>query len=247
MAVVTANLAETSALPIPQLARGAALAFANAEDLFREAAALFACKAYSQTLFLHQISMEECGKIEILGGWATSHLMGHSFDVKKIESALASHKAKNFANAYMLPVSAAERQAREAFDWSTAIETFQQQQSEFHSKSNEKKNAALYVDFVEGLFHAPSERITEDMCYEIAGRNSEFIELVRPKVNMLGRWAEDPEAARSALIEFKTRFEQLREQHPSDPQRAFDIVLAEMLTKAKLRRANKSVPPAENA
>lgn len=218
--------------PISQLAHGAALTLANAEDLFREAAVLFACKAFSRALFLHQISMEECGKIEILGGWAASHLLGHPFDPRKITSALASHKAKNLANAYMLPVSAAERSAREACDWSAAIETFRQQQSEFHSESNKKKNAALYVDFDGGTFHAPSECITEDMCHEIASRNSEFIELMRPKVNMLGRWAEDPEGTRSTLMEFQVRLEQLAEQNPSDPQRALDIVLAEMLAKA---------------
>ncbi|MCE1968386.1 AbiV family abortive infection protein, partial [Enterobacter hormaechei] len=67
---------------VPHLARVAELALANAEDLFREAAVLFACKAYSRALFLHQISMEECGKIEILGGWACSQLMGHEVNLK---------------------------------------------------------------------------------------------------------------------------------------------------------------------
>ncbi|MEQ1591449.1 MAG: AbiV family abortive infection protein [Thiobacillaceae bacterium] len=224
---------------ISQLARGAALALANAEDLFREASVLFACKAYSRALFLHQISMEECGKIEILGGWASGQLMGLPLNIKKVASALASHKAKNFANAYMLPVSEAERSAWRVANWQTAIDTFDEQQAEFHNQSNEKKNAALYVDFEEGIFRAPTERITEDMCHEIAARNSEFLELVRPKVSMLGRWAENQEGARSTLIEFQARMEELHGKYPSEPQKALDLVFEEMLAKAIEQRALK--------
>ena len=96
-------MAEPDYSILPQLARGAALSLENAEDLYREAAVLYAHGAFSRALALHQISMEECGKIEILGGWATSYLLGLDVDSRKVQFALASHRAKNFANAYMLP------------------------------------------------------------------------------------------------------------------------------------------------
>jgi AbiV family abortive infection protein len=238
------DMANTSEdLHVSQLARGAALALANAESLFREAAILLSCRAYSRCLFLHQISLEECGKIEILGGWATSLLMGLPSDATKVESALANHKAKNFANAYMLPVNEAERAAREASDWSTAMRIFDEQQANFHNKSNERKNAALYVDLVGGVFHEPAERITEEMCHQIAGTNAEFLQLVRPKVAMLARWSEDLEGTRATLMEFQARLEALRAEHPSDPQRALDGVLDEMLGKMKGEQAMTRASP----
>ena len=100
---------KTSDHYLEELVRGASLAFANAEDLFREGKTLFACKALSRALFLHQISLEECGKVEMLGWWATGHLLGFPIDLHKMKFRLASHKAKNFANAYMLPVGEARR------------------------------------------------------------------------------------------------------------------------------------------
>lgn len=226
-------------LHVSQLAHGAALALANAVDLFQEAETLFSCKAYSRCLFLHQISLEECGKIEILGGLAAGRLMGHTFKTKEVKSNLASHKTKNFANAYMLPVSEAEQIARQTSDWSTARQTFNEQKTEHHNKSNNRKNSALYVDFNDGIFHSPAEKITEDMCHEIATMNAEFIQLVSLKVAMLGRWAEDTESARSTLLEFQARIEELDAKHPSEPQRALDQVLEDMLTKAKEQRAQQ--------
>lgn len=74
---------------LEQLALGATLAFENAQDLFREAAVLYATRSYARALFLHQISMEECGKIEILGAWATGHLLGFSSDPRKMARAFA--------------------------------------------------------------------------------------------------------------------------------------------------------------
>lgn len=220
-------------LHISQLARGAVLTLANAQSLFEEAEVLFSCKAYSRCLFLHQISLEECGKIEILGAWAVSLLMEFPFNPKKVQSALASHKAKNFANAYMLPVSERERTAQQSSDMRTMIQIFNEQQTEFHNESNNKKNAALYVDLVESVFQAPVERIIEDICKIIATRNAEFLQLVSPKVAMLGRWAKDTEGAQATLIELQTRLEVLRAEHGSDSPWTLDGVLDEMLAKAK--------------
>ena len=82
------------------LADGASKSFVNAEALYREATILREHGCTSRALFLHQISLEECGKIEIIGGWATSILAGHKVDVSKLAKVMVNHKSKNSANAY---------------------------------------------------------------------------------------------------------------------------------------------------
>jgi len=52
--------------------RGAKLIFNNAEVLFQEAEVLRKNGSYARSLFLHQISMEECAKVEMIGAWATT-------------------------------------------------------------------------------------------------------------------------------------------------------------------------------
>jgi AbiV family abortive infection protein len=221
---------------LTQLARAAEMALNNAEDLFCEATILFAAGAFSRTLFLHQISMEECGKIEILGGWASSHLMGFSSNQRKVEMALASHKAKNFANAYLLPVSDAEQNARDDSDWEAAVTAFSQQQTDFHNESNARKNAALYVDFTAGACLAPRDMITREMCEEIAARNAEFLQLVGPKVAMLSRWASVPDETRQTHEFFKTRIEELKQQMPDEPTKVMDRIMEELLEKALMMK-----------
>jgi len=222
------------------------LAFANAEDLFREGKTLFACKDLSRALFLHQISLEECGKVEMLGWWATGHLMGFSMDLLKMKSRLASHKAKNFANAYMLPFGDAEQKARAESDWRASVTAFRKQQATFHQQSNTLKNASLYVDFVDDKFLAPGDRITEDMVREIATRNHTFIELMRPKVQMLTLWVQEADATREMLKYFRKRMEELKKKHPDEPQKAFDILLEEMAAQA-MKVAQKDMRSEDNA
>jgi AbiV family abortive infection protein len=55
----------------------------NAEQLFCEAKLLRAAGALSRVLFLHQISLEECAKVDMLGAWTVSHLTGQTPDDKK--------------------------------------------------------------------------------------------------------------------------------------------------------------------
>jgi AbiV family abortive infection protein len=223
-----------------QIARGAELSLANALQLQAEAIILAANCGFSRALLLHQISLEECAKIDILGAWASSHLMGLPVNTRKLESALVSHKAKNFTNAYMLPATEAERKARQESNWEASLNAFKDQQVAFHEQANTRKNAALYVDYFDGTFHAPTDRITEDMVHDIALRNAQFIELVRPKVCMLVRWVEEPEHIRGQLQYVRCRMEELRLEMPENPQRAFDLVHAEMLERAQHERASQA-------
>src|SRR6266699_2724950 len=73
-----------------ELADGASKVVQNAADLYHEASALHAVGALSRALFLHQISLEECAKIDMLGAWAVNVLTGMETDGQKLAIALAS-------------------------------------------------------------------------------------------------------------------------------------------------------------
>lgn len=102
-------------------------------------------------------------------------------DVDRVSAALERHKAKNYANAYMLPAGDEERDAKARGDWQQATQAFSDHQAKFHAVSNTAKNAALYVNLDNGVFSAPNEQITEAMVDDIAARNAGFLELVSPR------------------------------------------------------------------
>ena len=144
------------------LVRGAEKTFDNAERLFREAEILAKGGAVARALCLHQISLEECSKVNNLGAWAISLVFGFEVDQKKVLAAFGRHAAKNKSNAYMLEGSEAEKDAKSRGDWEAALAVFKQTQDEFHATSNQAKNASLYVDWVDGEFVAPSQRRRAD-------------------------------------------------------------------------------------
>jgi AbiV family abortive infection protein len=129
------------------LARGAEKTFDNAEKLYFEAVLLAKAGAIARALFLHQISLEECSKIESMGAWATSLLTGIEVNQDKVLAALRRHSSKNKSNAYMLEGSQEEKAAKARGDWKTALDEFRKLQLDFHEASNNAKNASLYVDW----------------------------------------------------------------------------------------------------
>ena len=80
---------------LAEFARGGELIFDNAEQLYREACVLRDHEAFSRALCLHQLSNEECGKLNILGGYAMTITLGDDFDPAKMAKALRDHEAKN--------------------------------------------------------------------------------------------------------------------------------------------------------
>lgn len=218
---------------IRHLIEGAAKAYQNAEDLFREASLLYAHGAFCRALFLHQISMEECGKIEMLAAWVVGILSGHEIDDRKVTRALASHRAKNNANAYFLPVQEAERQAHDAAKISAAVEAFNEMQAAFHSESNVAKNSSLYVDFENGEFSAPNERITESMVQEIARTNADFLALASHKVEVMSHWKTNPDETSRTMASLLDRIKNLRSEAPADLEKALMNLVEELLTEAK--------------
>jgi AbiV family abortive infection protein len=177
---------------------GAKKTFDNAEALFTEATILANSNAWSRALFLHQISLEECAKIEMLAAATTSLLMGHRVDLKPLRRAFSQHESKNKVNAYFVPKTEDEELAEEAGDFAGALHAFKELQEAFHRDSNADKNASLYVDFSES-FTSPLELVTEETFVKVRKRNEEFMALTYPKVDMLARWAHDLEGAASKV------------------------------------------------
>jgi AbiV family abortive infection protein len=94
------------------LVRGAEKTFDNAEKLYFEAELLAKAGATARALCLHQISLEECSKIENMGAWAISLLSDLKVDQNKILASFRRHSSKNKSNAYMLEGSQAEQDAK---------------------------------------------------------------------------------------------------------------------------------------
>jgi AbiV family abortive infection protein len=198
------------------LVRGAEKTFDNAEKLYFEAELLAKAGATARALCLHQISLEECSKIENMGAWATSLLSGLEVDKNKILAAFRRHSSKNKSNAYMLEGSPAEKEAKARGDWETAREEFRKLQMEFHEASNDAKNASLYVDWKGGEFVSPSDRITPDMLSQIIDRNQAFLGYAQNSLKMLKRLDKSPEDLQDLVVEFVEAAEKMRAEKPED-------------------------------
>jgi AbiV family abortive infection protein len=221
---------------LSEMSRGAQLTFTNAEELCAEGDLLRRNGSMNRALFLHQISLEECGKIEIIGAWATNLLLGAHVDVPEMTKAFRSHQAKNYANAYFATPTAAELEARARGDTRAAVEAFERFQKRFHNESNAAKNASLYVDFTNNSFSTPSEVITEEMVIGIATVNLYFLRLTGPKVRMLGRMSKDEGALERTIKGFSERAADLRAQKPEDAAGAMEALMQEIFSKYKSER-----------
>jgi AbiV family abortive infection protein len=218
-----------------ELVRGAELAFANAEQLFEEAELLRDRKHFARSVFLHQISMEECAKVDMIGAAATSLTLGHTVDMKRLVNGMRDHKRKNFANAYMSGVSEAEKAARENNDVKGSIEAFKKWQGEIHLFLNTAKNASMYVDFVDDEFVAPVERIDEQGAIAIAAVNRYFMTITGSRLRALKRAFENPSAAVAETRWFEERLVALKKEKPNlsvkELQDAIQAMVAEMAQK----------------
>jgi len=225
--------AKSEDAPLAVLVRGAEKTFDNAERLFFEAELLAKAGAVARALCLHQISLEECSKVNNLGAWAVSLVLGFEVDQKKVLAAFGRHAAKNKSNAYMLKGSEAETDAKARGDWEAAMEAFRHTQDEFHETSNRAKNASLYVDWVDGEFTAPSERITKEMLAKITERNAEFLGYAQSGLKMLKRLETSPDVMKGLLTPFVEQAEKLREEKPDDLMGAMETLLSGFLEEGK--------------
>lgn len=79
---------------LQEIVRGAQLAFENAEKLYQEAQLLGSSGAFARALTLHQISMEECSKVDMLGTAAISLVLGHPVDINKLAARSGDTKSR---------------------------------------------------------------------------------------------------------------------------------------------------------
>ncbi|AZO31959.1 MULTISPECIES: AbiV family abortive infection protein [unclassified Mesorhizobium] len=226
---IVEKAAKSDRVSLNILVRGAEKTFDNAERLFVEAELLAKAGAVARALCLHQISLEECSKVDSLGAWAVSLVVGFDVDQKKVLSAFARHASKNKSNAYMLKASEAESEARLRGDWDGAMAAFKDSQEAFHERSNQAKNASLYVDWIDGEFAAPSERISKEMLAEITERNAEFLGNSHNSLKMLRRLEESPDKMRGLLSGFVEQVEKLREEKQDNPMEAMEALLSSFL------------------
>lgn len=229
------------------LVRGAEKTFENAERLYFEAELLAKAGARARALCLHQISLEECSKIESIGAWATTLLAGVSVNRDKVLAALRRHSSKNKTNAYMMDGSQAEKDAKASGDWEGMREAFTEFQNEFHATSNDAKNASLYVDWKDGEFVSPSERITDEMLAQIIERNQAFLGYAQNGLSMLKRLDKSPEDLQGLVVDFIDSAKKLRGEMPDDPVTAgnqlvrqfMDAGLKKLAPKTDDRRAKR--------
>jgi AbiV family abortive infection protein len=195
---------------------GAEKTFDNAEKLYFEARLLTKAKATARALCLHQISLEECSKVETIGAWATSLLSGLDVNQNKILAAFKRHSSKNKSNAYMLQGSPEEKDATASGDGKTAREEFRKLQLDFHEASNDAKNASLYVDWKEGEFVSPSEQITRGMLTEIRDRNQTFLGYAQNSLKMLKRLEKSPDDLQDLTVELVEALGKMRAEKSDD-------------------------------
>ena len=222
------------------LLQGAEKTFANAEQLFFEAELLAKAGGVARALCLHQISLEECSKVSNLGVWAVSLVLGLEVNQKKVLAAFARHSSKNKSNAYMLEPSEDELAARACGDWDAAREAFRKTQDAFHDDSNRNKNASFYVDWLDGEFVAPSERITKEMLEKITERNAEFLGYAQNSLRMLGTLTASPNVIRDLLSGFVGEAERLRAKEPDNLEEAMETMLSSILEAGKAKLADRS-------
>jgi AbiV family abortive infection protein len=173
---------------------GASKTVTNADELFDEARLLAGAGHVARALLLHQISLEECGKLEMLYVATAQILRGQPVDMKRLTRAFCQHSVKNRTNAYFMGKSEAELAAEQQGDIAAAVEAFDELQEEFHEKSNHLKNASLYVDY-DGTFRAPREVITQAHLDEVLNRNGTFMSMAFDKLSIMLKWKADLEAA----------------------------------------------------
>jgi AbiV family abortive infection protein len=207
---------------------GARIIFENAEALYEEAQILGQGKSFARAATLHQISMEECAKIDILGAHTVSLLVGHDIDDDHMGKIFRDHKVKNQTNAYNASPTPQEREARERGDWALASSAFKEFQRNFHVEVNAIKNAALYVDFQDGRFISPKDAIPEEIAVTLMAMNADFLQRSALFVRLLKRMEGDPQKFADAARRCVDRAARLRQDGAFDPEAVTNELMEEL-------------------
>jgi AbiV family abortive infection protein len=208
--------------------QGAQLIFENAEALYNEAQTLGTAGSLARAAALHQISMEECAKIDMLGAYTVSLLMGHEVDDARIARIFREHRVKNYANAYNATTTEEEKEARARGDWKASSEAFKRFQAQFHREFNKIKNDGLYVDFQDGRFTSPKEAISEELAAAAMHINADFLQRGALFIRLFRRIETAPQKFAEFSHQFINRAKELRESGISDPEILTNRLFEEM-------------------
>jgi AbiV family abortive infection protein len=178
---------------IHNLIDGAQRTFKNAEQLFAEAEILNSNRATTRAYFLHQISLEECGKLDMIIAAVVTLLMGESVDMSKLARSFTRHESKNKKNAYFLPKTPEEESAKVDDEIAVGRAAFNALQADFHAESNRKKNESLYgkFDVTDVTFASPADLISQADLEKIVRQNTEFLAMGFQKIQSVGGWARN--------------------------------------------------------
>ena len=139
----------------------------------------------------------------------------------------------------MLKRTAEEQAAISRGDREGAVAAFKYMQDRFQKTSNEAKNAGLYVDFKEGQFIAPTERITEVMVAETATLNRDFLSAIGPELRMLNKWNTAPQDFQKQIVAFAELAEAVKAKSPVDQMKAIKELTAHFLEIERGKRGQK--------
>lgn len=209
-------------------ADGAALIFTNAEALYGEAQLLGQAGHFARATVLHQISMEECSKIDTLGAAATLILIGGDIDEIRLTRELRNHKAKNHANAFFAMTTDEEMAARARGDWKASSEAFKKFQDHFHAEVNAIKNAGLYVDFQDGQFRSPVDEVDEPTAIAFQCVNAQFLKRCDNFLQVLRRMVSEPDFYAELTKSFVERSKALRAAGELDYQQIQNTLTKEL-------------------
>ena len=137
----------------------------------------------------------------------------------------------------MMEGTQAERDAKASGNWEGMREAFSNFQKEFHAKSNDAKNASLYVDWKDGEFVSPSEQITDEMLAKIVDRNRTFLGYAHNGLNMLRGLDKSPEALQDLVVETAKK---LRVEMPDDPEKVGNTLIHRFLDAGMKRLTGKT-------
>ncbi|BAR58916.1 hypothetical protein ACVIWV_006046 [Bradyrhizobium diazoefficiens] len=106
---------------------------------------------------------------------------------------------------------------------------------------------SLYVDWKDGEFVSPSERITDEMLAQIIERNQAFLGYAQNGLSMLKRLDKSPEDLQGLVVDFIDSAKKLRGEMPDDPVTAgnqlvrqfMDAGLKKLAPKTDDRRAKR--------
>lgn len=204
---------------VAHLMVAATAVFENADHLFQEAVLLTKGTYWPRALVLHQISLEELAKLDLIGGYIAQVLMGAG-NSSRFYIEVRQHEAKNKVNAYFQEMSEEERAAARRGDVKRQLEIFQQVQDDFHKASNDDKNAGLYVNISKDAVTTPDASIDEKKVAVIAERNAKYMHIGQQRLDWLQNMTADVDKAAREMKSFMEKAEELRKNKSLSPDEA---------------------------